>query len=64
MLVSRTPQEIVIKGEDALSRTYKADEVEDIKKQTVSIMPADLQKLMTVEELVDVVEYLTTLKKK
>lgn len=64
LLVSRTPQEIVIKGEDALSRTYKADEVEDIKKQTVSIMPADLQKLMTVEELVDVVEYLTTLKKK
>lgn len=64
LLVSRTPQEIVIKGEDALSRTFKTDEIEDIKKQTVSIMPADLQKLMTVEELVDVVEYLTTLKKK
>jgi putative heme-binding domain-containing protein len=64
LLVSKTPEEIVIKGEDALNRTFKADEVEDMKKQTISIMPADLQKLMTVEELVDVVEYLTTLKKK
>jgi len=27
-------------------------------------MPADLQKLMTADELVDVVEYLTTCRKK
>ena len=26
-------------------------------------MPADIQKLMTADELVDIVEYLTTLKK-
>jgi hypothetical protein len=32
------------------------------KKQEVSLMPADLQKVMSAEELVDVVEYLTTLK--
>jgi len=29
----------------------------------VSLMPADLTKIMTVEQLVDVVEYMTTLKK-
>jgi len=64
LLVSKTPEEIVLKGEDALNRTFEADEVEDMKKQTISIMPADLQKLMTPEELIDVVEYMTTLKKK
>lgn len=64
LLVSKTPEEVVIKGEDALNRTFKTGEIDEMKKQTLSIMPADLQKLMTVEELVDVVEYLTTLKKK
>ncbi|MEX2187435.1 MAG: PVC-type heme-binding CxxCH protein [Pirellulales bacterium] len=63
LLVSKTPEEIVIKGEDALNRTFKADEVDEMKKQPISIMPADLQKLMTVDELVDVAEYLTTLRK-
>lgn len=63
LLVSQTPEEIVIKGEDALTRTFKTGEVDEMKKQPISIMPADLQKLMTVDELVDVAEYLTTLKK-
>jgi hypothetical protein len=36
--------------------------VAEVHKLNVSLMPADLQKAMTVQELVDVVEYLTTLK--
>ena len=63
VLVSRTPEEITIKDKDALVRTIKMSEVETVKQQPVSLMPADLQKLMTVEELADVVEYMTTLKK-
>jgi hypothetical protein len=34
-----------------------------MSKQNISLMPADLQKVMTAEEMVDVVEYMTTLKK-
>jgi len=64
VLVNRTPQEITIKDKDALVRTIKSSEVDEVKQQPVSLMPADLQKLMTVEELVDVVEYMTTLRKK
>jgi putative membrane-bound dehydrogenase-like protein len=64
VLVSRTPAEITIKDKDALVRAIKSNEVDEVKQQPVSLMPADLQKLMTVEELVDVVEYMTTLKKK
>ena len=40
----------------------KAAEIEEKVKQSVSLMPADLQKVMCVKELIDVVEYLTTLK--
>jgi hypothetical protein len=34
-----------------------------MKKQHVSIMPADLQKTLSAQDLADVVEYLATLKK-
>jgi putative membrane-bound dehydrogenase-like protein len=62
ILVSRTPDSIAIKGIDAITRTYRTSEVEEVKEQTVSLMPADLQKAMTADDLVNVVEYLTTLK--
>jgi putative membrane-bound dehydrogenase-like protein len=62
ILVSRTPDSISIKGIDAINRSYRMSEVEDVKEQSVSLMPADLQKAMTADDLVNVVEYLTTLK--
>jgi putative membrane-bound dehydrogenase-like protein len=62
ILISRTPDSIAIKGIDAITRTYRMSEVEEIKEQSVSLMPADLQKAMTADDLVNVVEYLTTLK--
>jgi len=64
ILVSQTPAEVQLKGSDALIRTVKRSELEEFVKQPVSLMPADLQKTMTVEELVDVIEYSQTLKKK
>jgi putative membrane-bound dehydrogenase-like protein len=62
ILISRTPESISIKGIDAITRTYRMPEVEEIKEQSVSLMPADLQKTMTADDLVNMVEYLTTLK--
>jgi putative heme-binding domain-containing protein len=64
ILVNRTRDSIAIKGSDAITRTYKASDVEELKEQPVSLMPADLQKLMTAEDLVNVVEYLTSLRPK
>lgn len=64
LITSETDTEISIKADDGLVRTFKLDEVEDKAKQKISLMPADLQKVMTTQELVDVVEYLQTLKKK
>jgi putative membrane-bound dehydrogenase-like protein len=63
LITSRTKDSITLKGSDAIERTYKTSEIELIKKQDISLMPADIQKLMTEQELVDVVEYMLTLKK-
>jgi len=62
LLVSSTDTETQIKDINGLVKTFKAAEIEDKVKQSISLMPADLQKVMSVKELTDVVEYLTTLK--
>ncbi|MBI5757040.1 MAG: NPCBM/NEW2 domain-containing protein [Planctomycetales bacterium] len=64
VITSQDAESVTVKGADALVRTFKKSEIEETKKQEISLMPADLAKGLTQEELVDVVEYLTTLKKK
>lgn len=64
VMVSQTAAEVQLKGPDAIIRTVKKSDIDELVKQPVSLMPADLQKTMTVDELVDVVEYVQTLKKK
>jgi len=61
--VSETPDNVTLKTADALVRTFPKSEIEEMKRQNISLMPADLQKTMTTQDLVDVVEYLTTLRK-
>ncbi|WDI44247.1 PVC-type heme-binding CxxCH protein [Bremerella sp. P1] len=61
---SETGDSITITNAEGLARTIPKDEVEEIRKLPISVMPNDLQKLMTVQELVDVVDYISTLKKK
>ncbi len=63
ILVSETAESVTIKNEEAVVRTIPKGEIEEMAKQKKSLMPADLQKNLTVQELVDVVEYLKTLKK-
>jgi 3-(3-hydroxy-phenyl)propionate hydroxylase len=62
MLISRTPQEVVIRGADAVDVTIPAREVEDLVKQPVSLMPADLAATLTADELVHVVSWMETLR--
>jgi putative heme-binding domain-containing protein len=64
ILTSQTPDEVTVKTSDAIVRTFKRSQIEQLEKQNVSLMPADLQKVMTADELVDVVEFLSSLKKK
>lgn len=64
LITSRTDDSITVKGDDAIVRTFAMDDVDEVVKQKISLMPADLTKIMTVQEVVDVVDYLQTLKKK
>ncbi len=62
--ISEDAESITLRGADALNRVFKKSEIEEIKKQTISLMPADLAKTISIEEMSDIVEYLATLKKK
>lgn len=63
LITSRTDDEIVIKDAEGAERTIKQNELEELVKQPISLMPNDIYKLMTQQEIVDVVEYMQTLKK-
>ncbi|WP_010585146.1 PVC-type heme-binding CxxCH protein [Schlesneria paludicola] len=63
IITSEDPDSISIKGIDAIVRRIPRDEIEERVKQKISLMPADLPKILSQEELADIVEYLTTLKK-
>lgn len=63
ILVSQTDDEVDLKTAEAIVHKLKREDIEQMKKQPVSIMPADLQKQLKVQDLVDLVEYLVTLKK-
>jgi len=63
LIVDETPEFVSIKAADAIVRTVKNSDVLARTKESVSLMPADLQKQMTTTELVDLVAYLVTLRK-
>ena len=62
LLVSKSAEEIAIKDAEAIVRTFKIAEVESVTRSPISLMPADLHQALTTQELVDVVEYLLTLR--
>ena len=62
LLISETPEEVVLKGADGIERAFQRDELLEFVKQDVSLMPNDIQRLITEEQLVNLVEFLTTLK--
>ena len=64
VLLGETDAEIQIKDDKGIQHNISVDEIDARKRQQVSLMPADLHKELTTGELVDLVEYLSTLKKK
>ena len=64
LLISQTDAEITLRTNEGIDRTVDREEVELFEKKSKSMMPQDLQRLMTADQLVDLVEYLMTLQKK
>ncbi len=62
LIVSETNDELAVKTQNGIVTRYKKSELEKRTKMNISIMPAGLQQAMSVQDLVDLVEYLTTLK--
>jgi putative membrane-bound dehydrogenase-like protein len=63
IIVSEDAEKVLLKGNDAIVRTFPLKDIDERIKQKISLMPADFAKLISTEEMTDVVEYLTTLKK-
>jgi len=63
-IISETDDQIVLKRQGGLNTPIKKDDIIEKQKMTQSLMPTNLQAGMTTAELVDLIEYLTTLKKK
>lgn len=63
ILASETEDEIAMKSPGGVVIKYRTADVAKREKQTVSIMPEGLAAALSVTELVDLVEYLSTLKK-
>lgn len=64
LIASETPEEIVIKTQTGVSTRYKKSEIVSKRQMKTSIMPSGLQMTMSQQDLVDLVEYLSSLKKK
>jgi putative heme-binding domain-containing protein len=63
ILVSQTDDAVELKTAEAVVHKLKRDDIEALKKLPTSLMPADIQKQLKADDLVDIVEYLATLKK-
>jgi putative heme-binding domain-containing protein len=62
-LVSKTESGVTLKDAKGIERTTPASELEEFLKMEKSLMPENLQETMSESDLVDIVEYLTTLRK-
>ena len=60
-ITSETEMELTLKQVGGVTSTHKTSEIQSRATSTQSLMPAGLQQLMTFDDLVDLVEYLTSL---
>ena len=64
IIESETPEEISVKGQTGVVTKHPKMNVKSRMQQTVSLMPPGLHLTMNETELVDLIEYLASLKKK
>ena len=64
MITSETADELILRRAGGINTPITRSQIKERRKMTLSIMPEGLQQQMTAQELVDLVEYLSGLKKK
>ena len=63
IISSETADEVTLKTQLGISTKYKKSDIAKRQKLSTSVMPAGLQLNLTTQQLIDLVEYLSTLKK-
>lgn len=63
LLVSNTEQSVTLRDAKGIEFTFAKNDIDELKKQEKSLMPENLHELISEQGLVDLVEYLATLKK-
>ena len=63
LVVEETPDRLVVKTADGQRITVKPSDIEDRKTSEVSLMPDGLAQTMTDRQLIDLLDYLSTLRK-
>ena len=63
VIVSETDKLLVLKDAEGVERRIEVADIEDKQQQKLSLMPDDLHKELTAQDLADLVEYLMQLKK-
>jgi putative heme-binding domain-containing protein len=61
-VISDAAGTITLRMEGGIVAEYQRDEILDRRRSSVSAMPDDLQEQMSVDDLVDLVEYLSRLR--
>ena len=61
--INETDDEITLRTADGIDKTLERTTIDEVFQTGVSLMPADLQRLLSVKELADIVAYLKTLTK-
>jgi putative heme-binding domain-containing protein len=62
--LGQTDESVTLKTAEAIIHKIAVDDIALLKKQKISLMPSGLTKTMRKKDLIDLVEYLQTLKKK
>lgn len=62
VLVNQNEEEIELRDAQGIVRSIDRTEVTSFSRLPISLMPPNLHQVMTIGELVDLVEYLTTLR--
>jgi putative heme-binding domain-containing protein len=64
LIISQTDSKLTIRVAGGITTTYAKSDIFSKRKLETSLMPSNMQGAMTEQELIDLVQYLTTLKKK
>ncbi len=63
LLINKNADGATIRDAKGVDHTVATEDIEELRQQAVSLMPSDLQKLMSLQDLVSLVDYLVLLRK-